>query len=298
MARDELCRHETVVVWDMETFSEVATLTGHVDWVTALVFSDDNSLLATGDRTGRMKVWSTADWSLVAEGRSEWVRKLVFQGVERLVASNGFRAIRVWRLPDFVEEELLVHEDNVGIQVFSDERRLISGTDDGTARLWDLNTGESLAVMPQPGNRTARILVSPDEQYAVLYNSSSSYAGTHVWRLDPLEEIGVFGYPDSGPLGISGDSQHLLMWRVRDEEEGNLIGFWSFASREFVDSVRVDQSGRTAFDADALRLTMVSTTPTVRRQIPHVLTFNCRSLKVACETRLSLNQTMRLHPWP
>ena len=61
MARDELCRHETVVVWDMETFSEVATLTGHVDWVTALVFSDHNSLLATGYRTGRMKVWSTAD---------------------------------------------------------------------------------------------------------------------------------------------------------------------------------------------------------------------------------------------
>ncbi|MEC8989847.1 MAG: hypothetical protein VX656_01270 [Candidatus Latescibacterota bacterium] len=105
------------------------------------------------------------------------------------------------------------------------ERRLITDADDGTAPLWELNTGESLAVMPQPGNRTARILVSPGEQYAVLYNSSSSYAGTHVWRLDPLEEIGVFGYLDPGPSGISDDSQHVLMWRVRDEEEGNLIGF-------------------------------------------------------------------------
>jgi len=256
----------TVVVWDMESFSEIVSLAGHVDWVTAMVFSDDNSLLATGDRTGRMKVWSTADWSLVAEGRSEWVRELVFQGVGRLVASNGFRAIRVWRLPDFVEEELLVHDDNVGIlKVFSDERRLISGAADGTARLWDLNSGESLGIMPQPGNRTARVLVSPDEQYAVLHNSSSSYAGTHVWSLDPLEEIAVFGYPDSGPLGISGDSQHLLMWRVRDEEEGNLIGFWNFAAREFVDSVRVDQSGRSAFDADALQLTMVSTTGTMQK---------------------------------
>ncbi len=259
----------TVVVWDMESYTEAAILTGHEEWITALAFSDDSSLLATGDRTGRMKVWSVDDWSLTAQGRSELVRVLVFQGLERLVASNGFRAIRVWRLPDFVEEELLVHEDNVGIlHVFSDERRLISGAADGTARLWDLNTGETLAILPQPGNATAGVYVSPDEQYVVLYNSSSSYAGTHVWRLDPLQEIAVFSYPDSGPLGISGDSRHLLMWSVR-EQTSTQIRFWDFASGEFVDSVAVNERGRAAFDAEALQLTMVTTTG---RIVKHDLT--------------------------
>ena len=188
--------HTTAVVWDMETLTEVAVLEGHVEWITALAFSRDGSLMASGDRTGRMKIWATSDWSLLAQHRSELVRELAFQGTERLVASNGFRAIRIWRLPDFVEETLLVHDDNVGIlHVMADERRLISGASDGTARLWDMNTGEALLIMQQPGNATAGVMISPDEQYAVLFNASSSYQGTHVWRLDPPQEIGVFQYP-------------------------------------------------------------------------------------------------------
>jgi WD40 repeat protein len=154
----------TAVVWDMETLTEVAVLEGHVEWITALAFSRDGSLMASGDRTGRMKVWATSDWSLLAQHRSELVRELAFQGTQRLVASNGFRAIRIWRLHDFVEETLLVHDDNVGIlHVMADERRLVSGASDGTARLWDMNTGETLAIMQQPGNRTSRVMISPDE---------------------------------------------------------------------------------------------------------------------------------------
>lgn len=255
----------TAVVWDMETLTEVAVLEGHVEWITALAFSRDGSLMASGDRTGRMKVWATSDWSLLAQHRSELVRELAFQGTQRLVASNGFRAIRIWRLHDFVEETLLVHDDNVGIlHVMADERRLVSGASDGTARLWDMNTGETLAIMQQPGNRTSRVMISPDEQYAVLFNASSSYQGTHVWRLDPPQEIGVFQYPDSSPIGISADSKHMLIWSVRDESIQ--IRFWDFASREFVDSVRVDVRGRVMFNPDDRSLTTVTTTGRIERQ--------------------------------
>ncbi len=256
----------TVVIWDMQTLTELASLSGHVEWITALAFSQDGSLLATGDRTGRMKVWSTVDWSLQAQGQSDIVRVLLFRGNEQLIASNGFRAIRIWRLPDFVEVGLLVHEDNVGyLHLFADGRRLLSGAADYTARIWDIDTGEQLLSMRQPGNATAGIMISAHEQYAVLFNASSSYQGTHVWRLDPPEEIAVFQFPDSGPLGISGDGENLLMWSSRDEGAYSLLRFWNFDAQTFIDSVRINARGRAAFDADRLQLSMISTAGVMER---------------------------------
>ena len=246
----------TVVVWDLRTLAEAAVLSGHSWSITALGFSADGSLLGTGDSQGGMKVWSTDTWELVAEHKSEWVRALTFQGGDRLITSNGYRAIRVWRLPEFEEELLLVHRDNVRhLIMLPDDRRLLSAADDGTARMWDLESGGELAGMPHAG-RASELLLAPDGRHAVIRGSSSWQEGIHVWRLDPLEQIGAL---DGGPIGFSGDPPQLWMWNP--EEEGDrFVRSWDLETRQYVDSVPLEHGGGyPALGERSMQLTIVNT---------------------------------------
>ena len=246
----------TVVVWNLETFAEAAVLSGHTWSITAIGFSADGSLLGTGDSQGGMKVWSTDTWELVAEHTSEWVRALTFQGGDRLITSNGYRAIRVWRLPEFEEELLLVHQDNVRhLIVLPDGRRLLSAADDGTARLWDLESGGELAVMPHAG-RASELLLAPDGRHAVIRGSSSWQEGIHVWRLDSLERIGAL---DGGPIGFSGDPPQLWVWNP--EEEGDRsVRSWNLETRQYGDRVPLDHGGGyPVLGENSMQLTIVNT---------------------------------------
>jgi serine/threonine protein kinase/WD40 repeat protein len=52
-----------VHVWDVETWTCVASLDLGSDQVHALAFNEDCSVLAAGGNTGRMTIWKTQDWS-------------------------------------------------------------------------------------------------------------------------------------------------------------------------------------------------------------------------------------------
>ena len=253
----------TAVVWDLETFAEVAVIKGHAERVSAIVFSHDGSLMATGDPAGRMMVWSTDTWERLAERTNEYVRALAFHGTDTLISSNGFRSIRLWTLPEFERGPDFAHEDNVRrLIVLPDERRLLSAADDGTVRLWDLLTGEALAVMRHPGSYTSGLILATDARHVVFRGSASTYGGTHLWTLDPPAEVGVFSGSGTGVVGFTNDGRRLLVWSSRSDGEDDgyaLIRSWDLASRQFVDSLRVDDRGQGAFAQEAMQLTMVLT---------------------------------------
>ena len=189
----------TAVVWNLDTFSEEVVIEGHAEWVSALAFSQDGSLLATGDSEGRMKVWSTDTWQLLGERKNEHVRALVFRGTEQLIASNGFRTIRVWDLPDFERGPDFSHEDRVGqLVLLPDERRLLSGSSDGTVRLWDVVSGEALAVIDHTGSFTGSVILAPDGRHVFFSGGSSQFNLSKLWSLDPPTEIEDFTYPAPG----------------------------------------------------------------------------------------------------
>ncbi len=99
-------------VWDLETRSEIATLTGHEGAVTALAFSKDGQLVSGGvDST--VRVWS------ISAGRM--VRSLVG------------------------------HHGQLKMMVFAPDGRLLTGAADGTARLWDISSGSNLRTFTHGG---------------------------------------------------------------------------------------------------------------------------------------------------
>ena len=52
-------------LWNVEKGAPVRTLNGHADWVYAVAFSPDGTLLASGGWDGEVRVWNVADGKLV-----------------------------------------------------------------------------------------------------------------------------------------------------------------------------------------------------------------------------------------
>ena len=60
------CSDKTVKVFDISNGRQLATLSGHQDWVHSVALSPDETKLASGSADGTVKLWSTQDGRLLA----------------------------------------------------------------------------------------------------------------------------------------------------------------------------------------------------------------------------------------
>lgn len=60
------CSDKTVKVFDIRNGNQLATLTGHEDWVYSVAYSADEKIVASGSGDGTVKLWSNEDNRLLA----------------------------------------------------------------------------------------------------------------------------------------------------------------------------------------------------------------------------------------
>lgn len=141
----------TVKVWDTETGKELATFKEHFGLVTAVTFSPDNRhLLSAGlDHSVIYRNWETDRIVHRWDNLARYVNAVAItpEGERALICAD--RAIRVVSLKTGKEIRRLVgHTDAVNCVVISrDGRTALTGSDDGTARLWDLQTGNAKVTL-------------------------------------------------------------------------------------------------------------------------------------------------------
>ncbi|MFN3373436.1 MAG: protein kinase family protein, partial [Chloroflexus sp.] len=124
-----------------ETLVLQTTLNGHTGDVSALAFSPDGAILASGAQDDPVvRLWDVRNGRELAQlrGHEDWIRSLVFSPDGRLLASGSAdRTVRIW---DVASRQAVVvlrgHTDLLGNVAFSpDGQRLASASRDGTARL-------------------------------------------------------------------------------------------------------------------------------------------------------------------
>ena len=206
------------------------------DDVRSLVFSPDNHsvLVGSDDRNAYLFDVQTQDFR-VLEGHTGYVTSTAFSedGAMALTGARDNRAI-LWNTETGeVLQEFAGHLSKVTAVDFLSDEQVVTGGYDGTVRIWDINTGEQVGILPEDTvGRVDTVKVSPSGQY-LLIGSRGFLA--QVWDLVNAEFVGTFGdnddfsvrvamSPDESLIATAGDNGVLRLWQVDSGELWQEIG--------------------------------------------------------------------------
>jgi F-box and WD-40 domain protein MET30 len=249
----------TIKIWNLESGEEVRTLKGHTRGIRSLQMDDTKLLSASLDGTVKVWNWRTGQ-CMRTLSNSDGVISVHFQ--DELVATGSIdHTIRVYNFSNKEAFCLKHHEDWVNnVKVDTNSRTLLSGSDDCTVVLWDLDTRkiirefvghvghvQQVLGLPadfEPDEDPATTGQDPGETMSVSSGHSSSSAPAHhdSGSSDPELEVrasygpGFINQPDrplparyilSGGLDAS-----LKLWdtstgRIIRNQWGHLEGIWS-----------------------------------------------------------------------
>jgi hypothetical protein len=219
---------------------------GHTDFVNAVRFNDDLSLVSSADDC-TIRRWRvngdrlSAEGSLTTTPEQNACRSFKPQGVlaftnkpvralafsprmnDRIAAGLNNGVIQIWHLLTQKKLEELP-DDGTGDRVFDlaftpDAQRLLSGHGSGKIRVWQ-RQGEQfltealqvLQLSPERNYSVHALSVSPDGRYLVSAGSKNTLA---VWDLQSIERPAVLLLPQKG--------QDFRIWDVDFKPESNVF---------------------------------------------------------------------------
>jgi WD40 repeat protein len=201
--------------------SEPMVLEGTGRSVTTLTFAPNDQLLAVADEGGCVRLWD------VMSGQVHWeehsvrmpVYMMTFTPSGRLLSIPRGNNIEIWNLESRRRVARLTgHDGPIRTVVHGLGGRLIlSASDDGTARLWDVAQQRTLRVLDDhPGPVTAATL---DSNLHFLLTTSGPYLS--VWRLADATLLARFAY--CGAEQEENEEQERHHW-IAYTHRGNYTG--------------------------------------------------------------------------
>ncbi|MFF9624872.1 caspase family protein [Streptomyces griseosporeus] len=181
----------TAHIWNVASGAEVLTVT-HSDRVHAVAFSPDGSLFATGGRDRSARVWTTATGENMLTVVHHWDPDLphahsAYRDPRRPLPDKPVYAtygdLNGGLVYEFAPDTAPSNNGRVAAVAFSPDGRLLAtGSEDNTARLWDLTTGAQLHQVLHRGapNGVVSVAFSPDGR---LFATASHDQTIQLWRL-------------------------------------------------------------------------------------------------------------------
>jgi WD40 repeat protein len=279
-------------VWDLrDPKAKPRLLRGHEGSISSVAFSPDNHWAITGsdDKTARL-------WNLIAA--SSVASPIVLPGESDClfaISSDNHWLITNSRDPSYSQSAVALvwnlkagdpaaspiilrgHTDHIGaVAISSDNRWVVTGSSDNTARLWDLAAPDPSAtsiVLPGHKGVVDEVAFSPDRRWVV----TGSYDGTaRVWNLaSPNVGLDYIELAD-GQEPVEGKSKAIFRveispdsrWLITSGDENTLARLWDLSRLDKRDpaacSIVLDQISRFAISPDSRWLVMFKKDKTIR----------------------------------
>jgi WD40 repeat protein len=200
-------------LWHAADGRPLGSLTGKNQYVSQFAFSPDGKHLAATGQQGRLSVWDLATGreseSFATKGLADGA--LVFTPDGAAIAAKGGKANHIWdrnsgkdriAVPEVHQESVQRSFSSTGV------RTLLSGSDDRTVRLWDLQSasrraGRQRAIFRHEGWVRA-IAVSRNERWLAVRQSYPESGPVFLWHIPTGRPRRSFGSPAQGvhPTGL------------------------------------------------------------------------------------------------
>jgi len=236
-------------IWDTATGQSIGPVLEHPEVVASVAISPNGRMVATGSRDSYVRMWLTGNGQLLAQSaRQERFSRFNYGTVSGLAFSPNGELLLAANLTTTscaslfeVPQGLLLplplrHQAGVTAAVFSpDDRSILTGSYDSTARLWHAATG-----LPQ-----GEPLNLPGPVFVVAFNTDSrtfltscdkdSKGTVQVWdgagnrpRGKPMEhaaDVFIAAFSPDGQTLLTGSSDtHVRLW---DAATGQFLRQWA-----------------------------------------------------------------------
>ncbi|EED22092.1 WD repeat protein [Talaromyces stipitatus ATCC 10500] len=207
---------------DRVNYVQKHLLKGHIRGVSAVRFSPDRTMIASGGADGTLKVWDTLTGKLIHsfEGHLAGISTVAWSPDNETIATGSDdKTIRLWNaLTGKAHPRAFSgHHNYVYSIAFSPKGNILaSGSYDEAVFLWDVRTAKVMRSLPAHSDPVAGIDVCHD---GTLVVSCSSDGLIRIWDTMTGQCLRTLVHEDNPPVmavRFSPNSKYVLAWTLDD----------------------------------------------------------------------------------
>ncbi|GAX61829.1 ribosome assembly protein 4 (RSA4) [Candidatus Scalindua japonica] len=206
--------------WDLKTGKCQVIYKGHKCRVYSIALTNDGTRLFSGDHGGAVKEWDTTSGECIETlSGFDYICHLDHNG-KYLAIANG-KEIRIHNREDNSTRDLKGHNEYIlAIVIHPTENKLISCSEDNTAKSWDIESGKCIKTFTGHTTTVFNVVTNNDWSYAFTVSNDMT---CRQWDLESRQCVNVFKGHKAGIIGLCYDTttNHI----ITGSQDGTVM-FW------------------------------------------------------------------------